>query len=287
MMRKILIVLLMTVSSVALAAITEDNPYDLSDFDKEIQLTNGSIYPNYTEASQVGKEGACKLVKEIWGWGDENCPAIDKLLIFTAPNIDTLVIETPRNIGYVEYDDWYMENKDEYIAEIVELIKANYKVQSKRMNQELEWIKWIVYPTLVEDKNYMYYAYLTSQDGVKYPVIESMIYDRKGYIHFQIAPMNLTVSSSEAEYRKTVESALDLYTPNMGQRYADFRTGDNIYKFGVMGSLAALAGVSWKGKGRAAAAGIFGLILVFAKKLWWLIFLPLVVLFKKLFRKKD
>ena len=64
----------MTASSVALAAITEDNPYDVSDFDKEIQLTNGSINPNYTDGSQLGNKGACKLAKEIWGWADENCP---------------------------------------------------------------------------------------------------------------------------------------------------------------------------------------------------------------------
>ena len=133
----------------------------------------------------------------------------------------------------------------------------------------------------------MYYAYVVSQDGATYPVIESMIYDRKGYIKFQIAPQNLTSSSPESEYRNTVESALDLYTPNIGQRYADFTQGDSVYKYGVMGSLAALAGVSWKGKGKAAAAGIVGMILVFAKKLWWLIFIPVIALFKRLFGKKD
>ena len=277
----------MTASSIALAAITEDNPYDLSDFDKEIQLTNGSIYPNYTEASQFGENGACEFVQDNWGWSDSNCEAVDKILYNTAPNVGLVVIEIPQKVGYVEFDDWYKDNKNDDIDEIVKEIKKVYLEQSKVLGYELKWLEWIVYPTLVEDKNYMYYAYLASQDGVKNPVIEAMIYDRNGYVKFLIMPMNLTVSSSEAEYRKTVESALDLYTPNMGQTYADFRTGDNIYKFGVMGSLAALAGVSWKGKGKAAAAGIFGLILVFAKKLWWLIFLPFILLFKKIFRKKD
>ena len=70
----------MTASSIALAAITEDNPYDLSDFDKEIQLTNGSIYPNYTEASQFGENGACEFVQVNWGWSDSNCLAVDKIL---------------------------------------------------------------------------------------------------------------------------------------------------------------------------------------------------------------
>ena len=286
-MQKILLILLIALTSTTFAASDADNPYDVSAFDNKVQLTSGSLYPNYEEASQLGDKGACKLVKESWGWSDANCDGIDKLLIFTAPNIDTLVVEIPQNIGYVEYDDWYKENKDEDIAEIVKKIKIMYKEQGKRINRDFKWIKWIVYPTLVKDKNYMYYAFLMSDEGVKTPTIESMIYDRKGYIKFQMVPMNLTDSSPEAEFRETVESALDLYTPDMGQRYADYSLGDKVYQYGIIGSLAALAGVSWKGKGKAVAAGIFGMILVFAKKLWWMIFLPFILLFKKLFRKKD
>lgn len=286
-MIKILILSLLTLPSIVLCAITEDNPYDTSSFDDTISLTNGSLYPNYSGALKLGDEGACQLTKDLWGWIDENCLSIDKLLVLAAPNIDTLVIETPTNIGYVEYDDWYQDNKDADIEEIVELIKKNYKIQSERINQELKWLRWIVYPTLIEDKNYMYYAYLISADGAINPVIESMVYDRKGYIKFAIVPQNLTESSSESEYRATVESALNLYTPNSGLRYADFTKGDKVYQYGVIGSLAALAGVSWKGKGKAAAAGIFGMILVFAKKLWWLIFIPIIALFKRIFGKKD
>lgn len=285
-MKKALLISLLVLTSMTFAAITEDNPYDASAFDNDIQLTSGSVYPNYTEALQLGEEGACKLAKELWGWTDGSCDGIDKILLLTAPTIDTIVVEVPQNIGYVEYDDWYKENKNKDIAEIVKELKLAYKEQGKRKNGEMEWIKWIVYPTLVEEKNYMYYAFLMSDEGVKSAIINAVIYDRNGYIKFQIVTY-LTDSSSESEYRETVESALDLYTPNIGQRYADFTQGDDVYKFGIIGSLAALAGVSWKGKGRAAAAGIFGMILIFAKKLWWLIFIPFVVLFKKLFRKKD
>jgi uncharacterized membrane-anchored protein len=286
-MNKTLLIFLVVLPSIINAAITDDNPYDMSPFDEVIKLTNGSLYPNSYEASKFGDEGGCNMVKEHWGWTDLNCNAMDKLLIATGPNIDTLVIETPRNIGYVEYDDWYADNKEKDIDEIVKLIKQQYIEQSQRVNRELKFLRWIVYPTLVEDKNYMYYAYLSSDDGHINPIIESMIYDRNGYIKFQIVPRNLTESSSESEYRTTVESALNLYTPDSGLRYADFTKGDKVYQYGVIGSLAALAGVSWKGKGKAAAAGIFGMILIFAKKLWWLIFIPIIALFKRLFGKKE
>ena len=287
LMNKILIILLIVLPSLIFAAISEDNPYDVSPFDDEIQLTNGSIYPNYTEASQLGDEGACKLVKELWGWTDESCKYIDKLLVSTAPNVDTVVIETPQKIGYVEYDDWYKDNKDEDIAELAEGYKELYEEQGQRKNAEMKWLNWIVYPTLVEDKNYMYYAYLMSDDGQVVPVIESMVYDRNGYVKFAIVPQNLTASSPESEFKNTAESVLDIYTSDSGQGYQDFTQGDKIYQYGVIGSLAALSGIAWKGKSKAAAAGIFGMILVFAKKLWWLIFIPVIALFKRLFGKKD
>jgi uncharacterized membrane-anchored protein len=274
-------------TSIAFAANDADNPYDISSFDSKVPLTSGSIYPNYAGAFKFGNKGACRLAKEIWGWSDSSCDGLDKLLIETAPNIDTLVIEYPQSIGYVEYDDWYKENKEEDIAEIVKELKRQYKVQSKRRNVEMEWIKWIVYPTLVKDKNYMYYSFLASDNGVKNPVVYSMIYDRNGYVKFAIVTKNLTASSPETEFRETVESALDLYTPDIGQRYADYSQGDKVYEYGIIGSLAALAGVSWKGKAKAVAAGIFATMLIFAKKLWWLIFVPFILIFKKLLKKKD
>jgi uncharacterized membrane-anchored protein len=210
---------------------------------------------------------------------------MDKMLIYVAPNIDTLGLMKPNNSGYVEYDDWYKEDKDESIAEIVKLIKQLYKEQGERINEKFEWVKWLVYPTLVKDKNYMYYVYLSRINGEDQPQIQAAVYDKKGYVQIQIVPKNLTTTSSESEFRETLELGLNLYTPDIGQRYADYSPGDKVYKYGIIGSLAAISGVTWKGKAKAVAAGIFGMILIFAKKLWWLIFIPFILIFKKLFKK--
>lgn len=274
-------------TSIAFATNDSDNPYEISAFDDKAPLTRGSLYPNYTEALQLGNKGACSLVKKLWGWTDANCLHMDKILLNAAPNIDTLVFAKPNAEGYVEYDDWHEKDRDESIAEIVRLIKLQFKVQGKRVNKKMEWVKWLIYPTLVENKNYMYYAYLSKIDGEESLTIESALYDRKGYVQIQLVPKNLTAASSESEFRETLESALDLYTSDIGERYADYSQGDKIYKYGIIGSLAALAGVSWKGKGKAVVAGIFATILIFAKKLWWLIFVPFILIFKKLFKKKD
>jgi len=285
---KFLTLLLVFFLSLSLRAeLSEDNPYGVSIFDNRVSLTRGSIYPNYSESIQTNQEGACKLVKELWGWSDSNCLSIDKLLAATGPNVDTVVISKPQNIGYVKYDDWYDSDRDSQISEIVSYIKDAYKVQGQRIGREMKWIKWIVYPTLVEDKNYIYYAYLMSDNGEEALQIKSSLYDRKGMIPFVVVTRNLTPESPESEFKKTLEGVLDLYTPDEGQRYADYSSDDKVYKYGVIGTVATLAGVAWTKKGKAVAAGIFATILLFAKKLWWLIFIPVIALVKKLFKKKE
>jgi len=285
---KFLTLLLVFFLSLSLRAeLTEDNPYGVSSFDKRVSLTRGSIYPNHTESIILSKDGACKVAMDMWGWLDSQCLAMDKMVLETAPNVDTVVIEKPKDIGYVTYDDWYDSDKESEINEIVSSLKESYKAQSQRIGKELRWIKWIVYPTLVEDKNYMYYVYLMTQDGVESTIIESSIYDRKGMIQFNVVTKNLTPESSDSEFRKTLEDVLDLYTPNQGQSYADYSSGDKVYKYGVIGTVATLAGVAWTKKGKAVAAGIFATIILFAKKLWWLIFIPVIALVKKLFKKNK
>jgi len=268
------------------AELTEDNPYGVSFFDNRVSLTRGSVYPNYTQSLQANQEGACKMAKDGWGWHDASCISIDKMLFVTAPNVDTVLFRKPEDIGYVKYDDWYDSNKDSQISEIVSEIKKAYKRQGQKLGEEMKWLKWIVYPTLVEDKNYMYYAYLMSQGDVESIIINASIYDRKGMIEVIVITDNLNENSPESVFKDTVENVLDLYTPDEGQRYADYSSGDKVYQYGVIGTVAALAGLNWKNKGKAVATGIFATILLFAKKLWWLIVIPVIALFKKPFKKK-
>jgi uncharacterized membrane-anchored protein len=77
-------------------------------------------------------------------------------------------------------------------------------------------------------------------------------------------------SSSENLLRE----ALNNYKFKNGFRYADYSSGDKIAAFGLASLVAVTAG-SKSGKG--VVAGIFATLLIFAKKLWFLIFLPFVV----------
>jgi len=263
---------------------SEEIAYDFKEFNEKLSLTRGTVSPAYTESYYLENDEACRFAKTYWGWQDENCPAIDSFLIRTSPGIDTIVIEVANSDGYVKYDDWESEDRDQYIQELWEGLQEIYSRQGKNLNVNLEVVRWLVYPTLNKEKNYIYYAYLLDQDGSKSVHLAASILDRGGYIKFQVIPTDLTSSSLEREFKETIESALSLYTPNQLKSYADYSIGDKVSEYGIFGVFAALAGIKW---GKAAVTGLLATFLIFAKKFWWIIFLPLYTLVSRFFKKSN
>ena len=262
----------------------QDKKWDVKKFDQTLSLTRGTVSPTNSVSYYFDRAEACRFAKTEWGWLDKNCGGMDAFLLNTAPNIDTVLIETPNNDGYVKFDDWDASDKDESIQKIWDALKLKYAEQSKRINKKFEIVRWLVYPKLVKEKKFLYYAFLANIEGVEQPMINASVLDREGYIKFQVVTQNLTSSSSEIEFKRTIEGALGLYTPNPSKSYADYRPGDKVSEYGIMSVLAALAGIKW---GKAAAAGIFATLLIFAKKFWWLILLPFYFLVRKIFRRNK
>lgn len=58
----------------------------------------------------------------------------------------------------------------------------------------------------------------------------------------------------------------------VGRRYADFQAGDKVAEYGVAGLVAAVLGAKAVSK-----LGLLAALAVFAKKFWFLLFLPLAV----------
>lgn len=266
----------------ALSLQAEEEIYDFKEFNEPLNLTRGFVSPNYTESFYLENDEACRFAKQMWGWVDENCQGIDAFLVATSPNIDTIVVEVANSDGYVKHDEWESSNKEEFIEELWEGLKEDFKSQSERLNSEIKLIRWLVYPTFIKDKNFIYFAYLAEQDGVYYPNIVSSILDREGHVKFLIIPANLTSVSAEKEFQQVVETALDIYTPYESKAYADYQIGDKIAEYGIFGLFAALAGIKW---GKAVATGIIAALLVFAKKFWWVVFLPIFYFIRRLFVK--
>jgi uncharacterized membrane-anchored protein len=268
----------------ALNLSAKEEKWNFKKFDQTLSLTRGTVSPTNSSAVYFENDEACRFAKTHWGWLDASCGAIDGFLMMTAPNIDTIVIETPNNGGYVKYDDWGSSDKDENIQKIWDELKANYAEQGKRIHKKFELVRWLVYPTLVKEKNYIYYAFLQDLDGIEQPQLVASVLDREGYIKFQVVPRNLTSSSSDLEFKRTIETALKIYTPNQSKSYTDYSTGDKVSEYGIFGVLAALAGIKW---GKAAAAGILATLLLFAKKFWWIILLPFFYLVRKFFKRNN
>mgnify|MGYP001325373152 CR=1 FL=1 len=263
---------------------SEEESYDFKEFNETLSLTRGTVSPAYTESYYLENNDACRFAKNYWGWEDENCPAIDSFLVNTSPDIDTIVIEVASSDGYVKYDDWESNDRDQYIQELWEGLNETYAVQGKNLNVNFKVVRWLVSPTFNKEKNYIYYAYLLDQDGTKSVQLAASILDRKGYIKFLVIPINLTSSSLDGEFKETIESALNLYTPNQSNSHADYTIGDKVSDYGIFGVFAALSGIKW---GKAVASGILATFLIFAKKLWWVILLPLYTLVRRFFKKSN
>ena len=75
---------------------------------------------------------------------------------------------------------------------------------------------------------------------------------------------------------------LDDHSFDAGFLYADYEQGNKMAGFGLA-SLVALTAGSKNGKG--VAAGLMATLLIFAKKLWFIIFLPFVFLWEKIKQK--
>ncbi len=100
---------------------------------------------------------------------------------------------------------------------------------------------------------------------------------RKGYSKIIWIGEADQFSSSENLLRE----ALNDHKFEKGFRYADYSVGDRIAAFGLASLVAVTAG-SKSGKG--VVAGILATLLIFAKKLWFLIFLPFVFGWKRIKR---
>lgn len=183
-------------------------------------------------------------------------------------------------IGYVKMGDWE-ENIDP--AKILLLIQQRTEEQNK--------VREVGYPKIYID-GWAEKPYLDRQNAIVYWAIKGHDGDDRQFINAKALKLGrkgmsdlVWVGSPEQFYgaAQNLQPALDAYQYQEGFRYADFRPGlDTIAAVGI-GVLAykMLTGSGKKGAG-AVGAGILVVILAFAKKLWFLVFLPFVFAWKRI-----
>lgn len=266
-------------SSTMMVAAQED-PYSPVDFTEPLSLSRGDISPVSPDSVYLDEKDRCNLLINEWGWS--SCEEIDAMIFGLAPGIDNIMVEAPVSDGYVKFDDWEDSDRQEEIDAIWNDYAEGARQQGKALGQRIEPVRWYVYPTLNKEKSYLYYAILIDWEGEMVINAKASLFDRKGYIPISVTPES--TSLSETELQELVEIALDAYQPHSEQAYFDYRDGDEVAAVGTLGVLATLVGVKY---GKVAAVGLIGVLLVFLKKAWFLLLIPLAFLKKLVFGRKK
>ena len=260
----------------------EQNPYNPINFTERLNLSRGSLSPISPDGLYLNAEETCKFVQQEWAWEKQSCGEIEALIFAHQPGVDSLMVMAPNSQGHVKFDDWNEDSLSDEIDTIWQEFSEGARAQGEKLGVKIEPVKWQIYPTLDKEKSIMYYAILMNWGGEMNLNVRATLFDRRGYVPFSLIPADPNVS--ESEVKRMVVASLDSYGPKAEESYFDFKDGDKIAAAGALGVLATLVGVKY---GKGAFAAILGVILVLAKKFWFILLVPLVFLKNLIFKKKT
>lgn len=197
------------------------------------------------------------------------------ILRVQGPATDTQVIYTINKVGYLTKNDW-SENidKDEMLKEIQDGTAETNKLRGDDY-PDVYVDGWAQDPHLDSVKNTVYWAISGHDaDNNRFINAKALKLGREGYT--EILWLGTPEQFTNAE--TVLEPVFANYSYNEGFKYADYVSGtDTVAAAGVGALVYKLA------TGKAVAkAGALALAAIFAKKLWFLIFLPFVYLWKRM-----
>lgn len=241
----------------------EPSIYSVSDNKAEITTTENDFLV-------VGKDAAEYM---FITQGHRNYHPDAAILRVQGPEADSQVIYTIHKVGYLTKNDW-SENidKDKMLKEIKSgTIEAN-KMRGAGY-PDLFVDGWAQDPHLDNVKNTVYWAISGhDSDNNKFINAKALKLGREGYTEILWIGSPEQFTSSEV----ALEPVLANYNYKEGFKYADYVPGtDTVAAAGVGALVYKLA------TGKAVAkAGLLAMAAIFAKKLWFLIFLPFIYVWR-------
>ncbi len=177
--------------------------------------------------------------------------------------------------GYVEDDDWSDLDADLLLEGIIESTNEANSERIKNGMSLLEVVGWVQKPVYDETTRTAYWA-IKATDKTEGDIVNAIALKlgREGFTKFTWIGEPDQFNPAKGLLTDTLQN----HNFEDGFLYADYSTGDKVAAFGLA-SLVAVSAGSKSGKG--AVAGIFAMILIFAKKLWFLILVPFVLVWKK------
>jgi len=199
------------------------------------------------------------------------------------PKIDAVVFN-PKNLeqflfsyfesGYVSDGDWSDLDPELLLEGISESTEEANIDRKKNGIPPLKIIGWVQKPIYDKNSKTAYWAIkVTDTNSGDIVNAIALKLGRRGFNKFVWIGEPDKFNPSESP----LNIAIDNHNLQQGFRYADYSSGDKIAAVGLASLVAVTAG-SKSGKG--VVAGILATLLIFAKKFWFLIFLPFVFVWK-------
>ena len=200
------------------------------------------------------------------------------------PGFDEQLIFSFFKTGHVRDDDWSDLDKDLLLEGITESTEEANGKRIKNGIEPLHIIGWAQEPTYDKLLRVAYWAIKATEGGGMITInAVALKLGRRGHSELRwVGPSDKFDPS-----KGWLIEATNNYQFDKGHRYADFSTGDTIAAVGIASLVAATAG-SKGGKG--VAAGLLAALLLFAKKLWWVVIAAIAAVFagiKRLFRRGE
>jgi len=199
-------------------------------------------------------------------------------------NSETTAVYERHDIGFIKTDDWSETiNKDELLSELKEGTKEANKIRAEG-HPDLFIDGWAQEPYLDKDKSVVYWAIKGHRsDNIDFINAKALKLGRKGYT--EIIWVGNPEQFSDAE--SVLQPVLASYEYSEGFQYDDF-----VPETDTVAAMGAGALVYKLATGKAAAkAGLLAMLAIFAKKFWFVLFLPLIWGWKwvkgKVFNKSD
>lgn len=182
-------------------------------------------------------------------------------------NIDKFIDD-----GFIKGDDWNDVDAEKFLKELRQASIENNKVRIKNGYSAVEDINWHIKPYYNKTLGYVFYSLLVKFDnGSETYNSTAMVLGRKGYTDITFLFKDNIAHLMPAEIDKVVKS----FQYNQGLQYSDFKSGDKIAAYGVGALVAGSLGIKGLAK-----AGILVALAAFAKKLWFILLLPFIYLFR-------
>ena len=177
--------------------------------------------------------------------------------------------------GYIDDSDWEKLDSDDLMQGVIESTAEGNKIRVANGVAELNVKGWVKEPTYDRTRDVARYMIKAESEGESIFNSVALKLGREGFTRITL----VGPGDSPHESSKALTAALDSHSFDNGFLYSDYEPGNRMAGIGLA-SLVALTAGSKNGKG--IAAGLMATLLIFAKKLWFVIFLPFVFLWGKI-----